>query len=274
MKDTISSVLRDCKTAVITGASSGIGLEYAKQLAARKIDVILLARRKDKLEEICLDLSNTHDISASFIPVDLSKLDEIQNVCQELLKKSPIDILINCAGFATRGEFVSLSLETHFQMISLHINAAVALCHSFLPIMQQQNRGIIINVASIGAFTPTRDNSIYSATKSFLVAFSQNLNVELENTNVIIQAVCPGFTKTEFHHVGHFSDFDASVIPERLWMSATEVVSTSLAKLKKDKVILIPGFKNRLFLRLHRTFLVQKYISSKRKKALEKDQSK
>ncbi|MFW9918035.1 MAG: SDR family NAD(P)-dependent oxidoreductase [Candidatus Thorarchaeota archaeon] len=274
MKDTTSSVFHHCKTAVITGASSGIGLEYARQLAARKIDVILLARRKDKLEEICLNLSNTHDISASFIPVNLSNIDEVQNVCQEILKKSPIDILINCAGFATRGEFTSVSLETHFQMISLHVNSAVALCHSILPTMQTQNRGIIINVASIGAFTPTQDNSIYSATKSFLVAFSQNLNVELEGTNIIVQAVCPGFTKTEFHHVGHFSDFDASVIPERLWMSATDVVSTSLAKLKKNKVILIPGFKNRLFLRLHRTFLVQLYIKSRRKKALEKSQLK
>ncbi len=273
MKDTTSSVFHHCKTAVITGASSGIGLEYARQLAAMKIDVILLARRKDKLEDICSNLSNTHDISASFIPVDLSNIDEVQNVCEEILKKSPIDILINCAGFATRGEFADVSLETHFQMISLHVNAAVALCHSILPSMRTQNRVIIINVASIGAFTPTRENSIYSATKSFLVTFSQNLNVELESTNIIVQAVSPGFTKTEFHHVGDFSDFDPSVIPERLWMSASDVVSTSLTKLKKNKVILIPGFKNRLFLKLHRNPIVQKYIKSQRKKAMEKSQS-
>ncbi|MBY9001262.1 MAG: SDR family oxidoreductase [Candidatus Heimdallarchaeota archaeon] len=270
MTDKNFSFLQNCKNAIITGASSGIGLEYAKQLAARKINLILLARRKDRLEEICQELSNHYDISVTYISVDLSKIDEVQKVCQEILKISPVDILINCAGFATLGELSSVSFETHSQMITLHINTVVALCHSIIPKMQEQNRGIIINVASIGAFIPTRGNSVYSATKAFLITFSENINLELERTNIIVQAICPGFTKTEFHQVGHFSNFDSSIIPRKLWMSVTDVVSTSLAKLKKNKVIVIPGLKNRLFVRFYQSFIIQTFIKSQRKKALKK----
>jgi len=269
MNDKNFSVLQNCKNAVITGASSVMGLEYAKQLAARKINLILLARRKDRLEEICQELSNTYNISATSISVDLSKIDEVQKVCQQILKISPIDILINCAGFATLGKFSSVSLETHSQMINLHIKAVVALSHLIIPKMQEQNRGIIINVASIGSFTPIRGNSIYSATKSFLITFSENINLELERTNIIVQAICPGYTKTEFHHVGHFSSFDSSVIPRKLWMSVSDVVSTSLAKLKKNKVIVIPGLKNRLLVKFYRSFIIQSFIKSKRKKYLK-----
>ncbi|NPD90189.1 MAG: SDR family oxidoreductase [Asgard group archaeon] len=266
MNDKNFSVLQNCKNAVITGASSGIGLEYAKQLATKKINLILIARRKDRLEETCQELSNAYDISATFISADLSKIEEVQRVCQEILKIAPIDILINCAGFATLGEFSSVSLETHSQMINLHINAAVSLCYFLIPKMQEQNRGIIINVASQGALVTTKGNSIYSATKSFLVTFSEHINLELEKTNIIVQALCPGFTKTEFHHVGHFSNFDSSVIPKKLWLYATDVVSTSLAKLEKNKVIVIPGLKNRLLVRFYKSFITQSFIKYKRKK--------
>jgi short-subunit dehydrogenase len=274
MKYKNPSVLQNCKNAVITGASSGIGLEFAKQLAARKINLILIARRKERLDEICKELSNTYNISAKAIPADLANFDEIQKVIQEILKISPIDILINCAGFATLGYFASVPLEAYSEMISLHINAAVALCYFLLPKMQEQNQGIIINIASIGAFTPIRGNSVYSATKSFLITFSENINLELERTNIIVQVLCPGYTKTEFHHVRDFSSFDSSVIPEKLWMSVSDVVAISLAKLKKNKIIVIPGLKNRLLVKFYNSFIIQSFIKYKRKKVLNEKKKK
>ena len=266
MFDKKLSILKKCENAVITGASSGIGLEYAKQLASKKINLILIARRKERLEEICQELSNTFDISASFISADLSKKEEIQRVCQEIQKRSSVDILINCAGFATSGEFTSVSLETHFQMINLHNKAAITLCHFFIPKMKEQNRGIIINVASMSAFTPTSGNSVYSATKSFLISFSEHLKLELEKANIMVQALCPGFTETEFHHVGYLSNYDSSVIPKKLWMNVSDVVSISLAKLKKNKVVVIPGLKNKLLVRFFQNFIIQSLIKAKRKK--------
>ena len=270
MKNKKNQVLENCKNAIITGASSGLGLEFATELAKKKINLILIARRKEKLKQICLNLEKTYGITATYFPTDLSKNDEIISLFQEIPKNTPVDILVNCAGFGTLGNFSSVALESYSKMISVHINATVALSHFFLPKMQKQNRGIIINVASIAALVPSKGNTVYGGTKSFITTFSENLNLEIENPNIIIQALCPGLTKTEFHKVGHFSEFNPSTIPRKLWMSVNEVVSISLAKLKKNRVILIPGIKNRFIVKIARNFIGKAYIRYQKKKIKKK----
>ena len=258
--------LSNYKLAVITGASSGIGLEFARQFAENHIDVILIARRSEKLEAICLDLENRYKIKANYITADLTLEEEVKSAIFQLDQAAEIDILVNGAGFGTLGGFTSVSLDVHFQMIQLHINAAVNLCHALLPPMQERNKGIIINVSSLGAFTPTRGNAIYSATKSFLNVFFENLQRELEGTEIVLQALCPGFTRTEFHEVGHFSEFDRKKIPERLWMTVQDVVGSSFSALKKKTLIVIPGRKNKLIHRLYKSAIVRSYMKKKRKK--------
>ncbi|UYP48642.1 hypothetical protein NEF87_004927 [Candidatus Lokiarchaeum ossiferum] len=266
--------LKKYKLAVITGASSGIGLEFAKQFAENKINLILIARRVEKLEEICLDLEKQYHIKATYIKADLTLENDVKSCINQLDQTKGIDILVNGAGFGTIGGFTSVSLEAHFQMIQLHINAVVHLCHAILPQMQQNNKGIVINIASLGAFTPTRGNSVYSASKSFLITFFENLQKELDKTEIILQALCPGFTRTEFHEVGHFSDFDRSRIPTRLWMTVKDVVAISLAALKKKSLIVIPGRKNKWIYRLYRSPIVQFYMKKRRKKGSKKGSKK
>ena len=269
MKEKQSKVFKKYKTAVITGASSGIGLEFAHRFAKMHINLVLIARRANKLEEICSELSNRYKIKASYIVSDLSLDENVRKSIDQLKKFELIDILVNGAGFGTLGEFSEVPIEMHFQMINLHINAAVRLCHAVLPSMQKRNQGIIINVASVGAFIPGRGNAIYGATKSFLITFTENLQSELVGSGILLQALCPGFTRTEFHSVGHFSSFDSSIIPKWLWMTRKEVVDYSISSLPKKRLIAIPGRKNRWIVKMSKSVFVQAYLKVKQKKSEE-----
>ncbi|MCK4528821.1 SDR family oxidoreductase [candidate division WOR-3 bacterium] len=233
-------------TALITGASSGIGEAFARELGARNYDLVIIARRKDKLEELARELKNNYSVSVDVIVADLSTEKSIAQVEEYIKKVKNLDILINNAGFGTRGYFSDVSPEKSINMINVHVLAPTRFCRAALPCMIKRDQGSIINVSSLASFCPIPGNAIYNATKSYLNMFSRSIQSELKNYNIKVQALCPGFAYTGFHDTDEFKDFDRSSIPKWLWMFAQEVVEQSLKALSKNKVIFIPGIKNRI----------------------------
>jgi len=232
--------------ALITGASAGLGLCFANKLAEYGFDLVLIARRKERLQDISTRLESEHSIRCEIFPADLALDKDIEKVANRIKKISDLDILINNAGFATLGNFADVPIEKDMHMIHVHMKAPVQFTYAALQIMRKRKQGIIINVSSIGAYILTPGNALYDATKSFLNTFSENLSLELKDLGIKIQALCPGFMSTEFHESGDLKNFDKSVIPESSWMTPESVVSQSLKALEKNKkTIFIPGRKKR-----------------------------
>ncbi len=230
------------RRALITGASAGIGAEFARQLAAMSTDLILVARRKERLEALAGELQKDHSISVEVQAADLSKPNDLERIEFTIAAAPDLDLLVNNAGFGGLGTFVKGDVESHLTMIQVQVVAPVRLARAALDGMTARNRGGVINVASTAAFSPL-SGVTYAATKGYLVRFSQGLKLELAGTGVGIQALCPGFTHTEFHV--KMAEFKAS-IPKFMWMPAERVVRTSLKALGRKKVICVPGWGNRL----------------------------
>ena len=227
--------------AVITGASAGIGEEFARQLAAAGFDLTLVARREDRLRALADELSAAHGIRAEAWPADLADEADVAALAGALAAADDLALLVNNAGFGTRGEFIEVELERTLAMIRVHVLATVTLCRAAAPGMIARGGGAIINVSSIAAFFPSAGGANYGATKAYLNAFSEALAAELRGTGVAVQALCPGFTTTEFHDVGDYQNFDRGQIPAPLWMPARDVVAESLAALGGRRVIVVPG---------------------------------
>ncbi|MBI3209972.1 MAG: SDR family oxidoreductase [Candidatus Solibacter usitatus] len=231
--------------ALVTGASSGIGAEFARQLAARGFDLILVARRKERLEQLAATLQTNCEI----LPADLESPEECRMVAGRIATEPRLLMLINNAGFGTKYRFWELPLETNLAMHELHVMAAVELTHAALKAMVPRGDGAVINVASVAGFATSPSNVSYCATKAWMVAFTEGLELELRGlrSGVQTQALCPGFTYSEFHDVAGVS---RDTIPKHLWMSAESVVRASLNALKHRRMIVIPGWKYRLFVRV------------------------
>jgi short-subunit dehydrogenase len=227
--------------ALITGASSGIGEAFARRLAAGGFDLALVARREDRLRALAAELSAAHGIQAEAVPADLSKDDDVGRVSRYIEGHPDITLLINNAGYGLHGKFADADLERQLDMIRVHVIASVALARAALPGLIGRGGGAIINVSSIAAFFPSGGGANYSASKIYLNNFSEALNAELDGTGVKVQALCPGFTYTEFHDTTEYQDFDRKSIPDALWLSADQVVDESLAALSGDRVIVVPG---------------------------------
>jgi short-subunit dehydrogenase len=244
----------DEKWAVITGASSGIGAEFARQLAERGYSQLLVARRGERLNALASELMSKHAILASVLPADLSQRDELLKVEGRIQEMEGLELLVNNAGFDIPGTFATRELEEHLNMIQVHVIASVRLAHAALPDMLKRRRGGIINVASLAGLVPIT-NVTYSATKAYLVAFSQALQNELEGSGLKMQALCPGFTYSGFHDTEEMKNFRRSQIPRLFWMQADAVVTESLRALDRGKVVCIPGIVNRLATSLTRNWI-------------------
>jgi short-subunit dehydrogenase len=236
----------DYRTALITGASSGIGAEFARQLAAKGTNLNLVARREEKLVALAEELQKKYTISIDIIPADLSKTEDVIRVETAIAGIPELDLLVNNAGFGTVSRFHEGDPRSHFDMLQVHVTASVRLTRSVLPGMVARKRGWIINVASVAAFFPY-GSVMYPSTKAFLVSFSQALQTELQGTGIRVQALCPGFTYTEFHDV---INMDRKIVPKFMWISADRVVSTSLKALPRGRVIVVPGWQYRLIVAL------------------------
>ena len=243
-------------TALITGASSGIGAAFARRLAIEGYNLILVARREEKLNHLADQLKHRYPIRADVLVADLTRPKDIAKVEAKITELDSLTLLINNAGFGTRNHFAEATPERQFEMVQLHINATVQLCRAALPGMIERRYGGIINVSSISAFFRPPERVTYGATKAFLNIFSEALQIELRETGVYIQALCPGFTYTEFHDTQEFADFSRVQIPDILWMPADTVVRESLEALGAGVVVIVPGLVNRLLVMLAKFGLI------------------
>ena len=235
--------------ALITGASSGIGAEFARQLAARRYDLILVARRKERLEQLASELAAAHGVHAETLAADLTSDADLKTVEQRIARDGGIDLLINNAGFGVPGRFWQTALEAQDSLHELHIMATMRLTHAALAAMTARNSGAIVNVSSVAGFVPAAVSSTYGSTKAWINAFTEGLYLELKSRRsaVKVQALCPGFTYSEFHDVAHM---DRNVIPKQMWMEAKDVVAASLRGLDRGKLVVVPGWRYKLVVAL------------------------
>lgn len=227
--------------ALITGASSGIGEEFARQLADKGYRLILIARRADRLHQLASQLNAEVEV----VVADLATDEGMAKVEAAINDHSP-DLLVNNAGFGTTGKFHHVEPYKIADMITVHGMATAILSRAALPAMIDRGSGAIINVASIAAFIARPGSANYSATKAYMVALSRSLNAELRGTGVHVQALCPGFTYTEFHDTPEFERFSRDQVPRPLWMTASRVVQISIEALSTKKEIVIPGWRNKI----------------------------
>jgi len=232
--------------AFITGASSGIGAAFARALAERGFNLVLTARRSQRLAELSAELSSRYGVECTILTADLADPLELERLAAALQAMPAVVLLVNNAGFGTAGSFTAVEPQRHTAMVAIHNLAAVRLTHAALPAMLRRGAGAIINVSSIASFATIPGNSVYGASKHFLNRFSQTLALELRGSGVVVQALAPGYTFTEFHNRDEFAAYPLHRIPDFLWASADEVVRQSLAALGKGPVVFIPGLANRI----------------------------
>lgn len=227
-------------TTLITGASSGIGEVFARKLAARGHNLLLVARSEDKLITLCNELGRINNTHAQCVAMDLSQPEAPARLFEETQKRGlEIDFLINNAGFGSMGEFSQLDLERELGMIDLNVCSLVELTHRFLVPMRERKSGSIINVASTAGFQPVPFMATYAATKAFVLSFSEALWEENRPHGVKVMALCPGVTETNF--------FDAAKIqkpPARVVQTPEAVVDTALRALARGKSSVISGWSN------------------------------
>ena len=228
------------KIAIITGASSGLGAEFARQLAARGFNLLLTARRQEYLQQVRQSITSDYKVQVDVYPADLSKSSDMSNLIDAINQVTNPDILVNCAGFGTVGRFYRIDPEKELAMMQVHIVAPVMLCRCVLPGMISRNHGAIINVASLAGLIPIR-NVLYHSSKAFLVSFSEVLHTELLNSQVTVQALCPGFILSRFHDTPEYTQFSRYSVPRFLWMTPQQAVTASLKSLYNGKVICVPG---------------------------------
>lgn len=233
----------DKRVALITGASSGIGAAYARALARQGYALILVARREARLQALADELIRQYHVPVAVLIADLSDPSGIVRVEGCIAETGALAFLVNNAGFGVRGTFVENDIASHEAMIRVHVNTAVRLTRAALPVMLAHQGGAIVNVASFVAFFPVTGSATYSATKAYLKSFTEALHQELVGTGVRVQALCPGFTRTEFQSTGKI---DEQGIPNFVWMSAESVVAQSLRDLDNGRVISVPGLGYRL----------------------------
>lgn len=227
-------------TALITGASSGIGEEFARQLAAQGENLILVARRKERLESLAAEF-RTKGITVDVITADLSEMAEVDKLADLIRQRKDLTLLVNNAGFNAIGFFIKVPMEKHLSMIHLHVEATVRLCYAALEGMKERRSGAIINVASFGGYVPMPTSATYNATKAYLVSFSESLAYEVAYYGIRVQALCPGFVKTEIFEAANAKENEAA-IPDVLWLDVKKVVAESLAGIPKKRVIVITGW--------------------------------
>jgi short-subunit dehydrogenase len=235
--------------ALITGASSGLGITFARKLAQAGHDVTLVARRQDRLAEVAAELTRDFGIRATPLVADLGT-DEGTRAVVDYIDSTPgLEVLVNNAGFGTKGLFFEADIAGQEQMHRVHVMATMRLSHAALRKMVAQRKGALINVSSVAAFSIAAGGVSYGATKAWMNAFTEALDSELRaiGSPVKVQALCPGFTITEFHDT---LGTDRSRVPRWLWLSAEDVVDTSLRALQTSKVTVVTGWQYKLFVRI------------------------
>ena len=229
-------------TAFITGASSGIGAAFARRLARDGYDLVLHGRREHLLAPLCRELETSHGVRAEYLLAELSSPEGVALTRQRLERVERLALLVNNAGSGSTKLFHEEDLAGQEGMVHTHVVAALHLCHAAIPKMKRQGGGTIINVSSTASFTPGRRSATYCAAKSFLTTFSEALHLEVRGDGIRVQALCPGFTTTDFH-----SRIGQTIRPSlrRIFMTPEAVVDRSMKDAKRGTVVSVPGWTYR-----------------------------
>jgi short-subunit dehydrogenase len=239
--------------AVVTGASAGLGAAFARALAARGYDLLLIARRLERLRALAGDIEKKWGVATEPLVADLSQENEIRQVATRLRAERRLEMLVNNAGFGTLGLLHESNHDDQVRMHRLHVLATLELTHASLPGLVLRNAGGIINVSSVAGFASLPGNASYGATKAWMTFFTECIHLELKSigSRVRVQSLCPGYTYTEFHDVLGV-DRDRIMPRGGFWMTAEFVVSESLKGWDKGKWLVIPGWRYRMLIRLTR----------------------
>ena len=222
--------------ALVTGASSGIGEAFARNLAREGYDLILVARRKERLQALAEEIRRETASHVEVWAADLNDPAEMESIEQRIAALENLDLLVNNAGFGLTGRFADKDIRVPVDMVQVHVIATMRLVRAALPGMIRRGHGGVINVSSISALLPVGGNTVYGATKAYLNFFTESLALELKDTGVRVQALCPGFTVSEFHdRIGR------PTLPRIFWMSPEQVVEESLRGLRENQLYVIPG---------------------------------
>ncbi len=237
------------KTAVITGATSGIGAAYAKRFAGQGYDLVITGRRREKIEALAKNIRKECHVRVEVVLAELSEKEEIRKVI-EVMQEKQVEILVNNAGFGANSLFYECDLEVAEQLASVSVIAPMELIRAVLPDMVKKKSGTIINISSESVYMIVPKNSVYSGSKAFLKSFTEGLHVDLTGIGIRVQAVCPGLIHTDFHEKMGMEKSRQTNKGIVSWMSPEEVVTCSLKDLQKGKVICIPGFHTKLMTRM------------------------
>ena len=231
-------------SALITGASAGIGREFARQLAGRAASLVLVARRLDRLEELRDELTRKDpNLNVHCRAVDLSSASEVEELCVWLGREQiAIDFLINNAGFGDRGSFATAEPERLRQMLAVNIVAPTTLTRALLPAMIERKRGAILNVSSSAGFLPIRKLAVYAATKAYVTNFSEGIRIEVRKQGIAVTALCPGPVDTEFSSVAQrATGKQETPSPSFMHVAVEDVARAGLVGIERDKPLVIPG---------------------------------
>lgn len=235
------------RRALVTGATSGIGHAYARELARRGQDLVIVARTTERLESIAEQLSSKHRVKVDVVTADLTTPEGLQAVVNTLTDSAhPVDLLVNNAGASLAGWFGTTDIADEDRQLDLLVRAPMHLMDAAVKSMSGRGGGQIINVSSVAAFTP---RGVYSAHKAWLLNLSQWADIHYSDVNISVQALCPGFVRTEFHQRGQM---DVSGVPRWMWLKADKVVAASLKDLDKGKSVSIPSLRYKVLATLAR----------------------
>ena len=230
-------------TAVVTGASSGIGAEFARQLAGKGHGVFLVARREERLRDLAAELEREHGVRAEVAAADLEDMADVEALPGRVAERGlDVEVLVNNAGFTTVGD-VHKNPDRQLGMIRVNCEALVALTSAWLPAMVERGRGAVIQVASVASFQPIPVQAVYAATKAFVRSFSEAVSAELRGTGVTMTALCPGPVATEFLDAGGFKTSRPG--PSFVWSTPADVAKSAIEGADKGKRVVIPGIGNR-----------------------------
>lgn len=228
-------------TALITGATAGLGAEFARTLAAEGSDLVLVARDEARLKVKKSELEGRYGVHVEVLSADLSTVDGCDRVANRIESLvSPIDTVVNNAGLATYRTFGKAKLTDEERQLDLNVRAVLRLTHAAVQAMVARRSGLIINVSSVAGFTPRGGNVTYSASKAWVTMFSEALAVQVAGKGVQVTALCPGFTRTEFHQR---ASADMSHVPRWLWLDAADVVRDGLRDARRGKAISVPSVR-------------------------------
>ncbi len=237
--------------ALVTGASAGIGAAYARRLAARGYDLLLVARRVGRLQELAAELTSRYGVRAEPLPADLTRDADLKAVEDQIAREERLEFLLNNAGFGASGRFYESAVGVQDAMHRLHVIAILRLSHAALRKMTARGKGAVVNVSSVAAFICRPGSISYYSTKAWINCFTEGLYLELKQARspVRVQALCPGYTVTEFHDA---MGFDRRHVPANWWTPVEQVVDASLDGLERGKLFVVPGWRYKFIVSLLR----------------------